>query len=203
MYVEERLAQLCSYSLSAYDDCLVADLMNYRFARDPLGTHRTISTALCLHTVCRVAIARKDTGLLEWCHDAFLEFLDAAVYPDGSTFAYRDHDSLMHHLECVLFSLDICHLLRVSNPSTALGLLYHQNVRGACLVDAVLFLVPFLTGTKKNYPFRFSTHGAERQVYAGLCWTPDMNAFFFHYLQKEFPELYVLVESVSGVSIHP
>lgn len=198
MYVEERVLQLCSHPLPDYDTCLVSDLQNFSSASDPLGSYRNVGTAMRLHTLCRVGVHQFDTTLLKWCRDAFLQFLDVSLYDDGSTFDYRDHDSLFHHLECLLYSLDIAYLLDTMVFVGPEPLHYHLNVRDVCLVDAVFFLVPFLLGQRVNEVFRFSTHRADRVLHSGMVWTPDQSPFFFHYLRREFRHVHDTLRTLVG-----
>ena len=194
MCVEDKTLQLCSRPLSHYGDDVLTDLLNFHSPRDPLGSYRNIDAAMRLHTACRVGVRTNNDTLLETCLERFYEFLDASLFRDGSTFDYRDHHSLLHHLECVLYSLDICHLLQSSLSCGMLHLVLNQH--NACLVDAVFFVLPFLQGEKSNVPFQYSTHREEQRMCTGQVWVPAPDAFFFQYLQREYPEVFVTFQNI-------
>ena len=203
-YVEEKISEMCSHSLLEEGPEKVDALFHFHFPpRDPLGSYRNINTAMRLHTACRVGRRTSNTKLLERCRRAFLEFLESNLYADGSTFDFRDHDSLLHHLECLLLSLDSCRLLSLGLGLDGSDLHLHRNLHGACLVDAVFFVVPFMNGKKTNYLFQFSTHRTDHEIYRCSPWTPVQSVYFFHYLQREYPELYEGVNArVTNISLN-
>lgn len=194
MYAEDKTLQLCSRPLSHYGDDVLADLLNFYSPRDPLGSYRNIDAAMRLHTACRVGVRTKNDKLLQTCLERFYKFLDASLFRDGSTFEYRDHHSLFHHLECVLFLFDICHLLETSLSCGRLHLMLNQH--NACLVDAVFFVLPFLHGEKFNIPFKYSTHREERRLCTEQVWVPEPDTFLFQYLQREYPEVVVPFQNI-------
>lgn len=193
-YVEEKISEEEPEKVDA--------LFRFPFPMcDPLGSNRNINTAMRLHTACRLALRTKNTNLLEKCRRAFMDFLDANLFTDGSTFDFRDHHSLLHHLECVLLSLDVCRLLHLGGGGSELHL--HRNQRSSCLQDAVFFVVPFMNGKKTNYLFQFSTHSTDHEMYRHTRWTASQSVYFFHYLQREYPKLYESVNTrVTSISLN-
>lgn len=161
-------------------------------ALDVLGEGRNIETARRILSSSLSALKQKNLEEMQRCHTAFLGFLEKNLFADGSTYDFREHDSLPHHLECLECSYRTAKTLSRAFPHKDY-IRHTTSSSSSSLWKATTFLLPYIHNKKRHVLFYNSTHTMDMVRYRGVYgrrWAPYGATPFLDYLHNEFPDVF-------------
>jgi len=160
-------------------------------ALDVIGEGRNIETARRILSSSVLALKQKNFEEMDRHHTAFLRFLEKNLFTDGSTYDFREHDSLPHHLECLECSYRIAKTLSRVFPHKDY-IRHTTSSFSSSLWKATTFLLPYIQNKKKHILFYNSTHTMDMVRYRGVYgrrWTPYGATPFLGFLKNDFPNV--------------
>jgi hypothetical protein len=129
-----------------------------------------------LKIIGHVAFLLADPELTRWTAAAYRRHLDVNLYPDGTTFDFRQRDALHYHVYDLLPLVE----LAVAADKNGDNFYGYATPQGASLEKSIAFLIPYITGEKTHLEFVHSTIKFDRErsaagdptIRVGAKWDP-------------------------------
>jgi hypothetical protein len=149
-----------------------------------------------LKIVGHVAFLLANPGLIDWIMSDTRRHLNVNLYPDGSTFDFRQRDALHYHVYDLLPLIE----LATAADKNGMNLYAHTTPEGAGLEKSIAFLIPYITGEKTHREFvqssvkfdlQRSTAG-DPSIKVGEKWNPKKAKILFDlagYFQPRFHQV--------------
>jgi hypothetical protein len=149
-----------------------------------------------LKIVGHVAFLLANSDLIGWVMSDTKRHLNVNLFPDGSTFDFRQRDALHYHVYDLLPLIE----LAMATDKNGIDLYTHRTPEGASLEKSIAFLIPYVTGEKTHREFvrssvkfdlQRSTAG-DPSIKVGEKWNPKKAKILFDlagYFQPRFHQV--------------
>ncbi|MGH7767506.1 MAG: alginate lyase family protein [Candidatus Binatia bacterium] len=149
-----------------------------------------------LKIVGHVAFLLAPPDLIRWVVSDTRRHLNVNLYPDGSTFDFRQRDALHYHVYDLLPLIE----LAIAADKNRVDLYAHATPEGAGLEKSIAFLIPYISGEKTHLEFVHSSVKFDLQrstagdpsIQVGEKWNPKKARTLFDlagYFQPNFHQV--------------
>jgi len=149
-----------------------------------------------LKIVGHVAFLLANSDLMRWAVSDTRRHLNVNLYPDGSTFDFRQRDALHYHVYDLLPLIE----LAMAADKNGINLYEHATPEGAGLEKSIVFLIPYISGEKTHREFVHSSVKFDLQrstagdpsIQVGEKWNPKKAKTLFDlagYFQPRFHQV--------------
>ena len=129
-----------------------------------------------LKIIGHAAFLLSNPELGRWTAAEYKRHLDQNLYPDGTTFDFRQRDALHYHVYDLLPLVE----LAVAADKNGENFYAYSTPQGASLEKSIAFLIPYITGEKTHREFVHSTIKFDRErsaagdpsIQVGAKWNP-------------------------------